>query len=839
MTVRNCPTALEYQHMLQGEVSARRLEELGEHLTECSDCSQLIERFPDDGELHRAVAQSTRFVDHDDAVRRAIENARSIFQDASFQGTSFLDAASDTLFDTVQQRSDATLTPNDSFAAYHFLSPPVLPDEIGRLGKYRILQVLGQGGMGVVFRANDPELERDVAMKVIFSGRPVSQALRQRFAREAKALASVEHDHVVPVYSVETAGETPLLTMKLLVGQTLADRLRGAASLDQAIVASIGQQLASALHAAHSAGVIHRDIKPGNIWIEESGNVKLIDFGLARTNDFDLTSAESMLGTPKYMSPEQANGQVVVEQSDLFSVGSVLYHCLTGKPPFEADSVIGVLRKIADGDYVDLGETNPCVDRELVEVVRTLLQVDPAERYATAADLNNALLSVQRRLGNADAIPQSDEAKSTLQTVSRHGTGGRSWQKLVLAMFAPLGLLVLAAMIFNIRFRDGETVVVTINGSDESLKIDVDRESFTIADPRDGKLIHVSVDKGRRQLRFEKDGFASVGTQYDLSTPEGRSINIRFQPKVGGSTTAGDTSHRAIAEWVVSVGGRVVLNNGGLTVDDIEQLPASISSIDAVYLTRLNLHDDDLRILAGIDLEVSLYLQELPIRGTCLESIAKITQLRELLVQSCQVSNSENLNYLAGNSSLESIAVDGPLGDDLARVAITMPQLKYISLPQGSTGESLKLLAGCVGITQLATYSSTDIVPADFAELTKLPNLAILEMSFVQLTDESVNAINQCDGLKQLIISELEGSGDRNISLVGQLQGIEALTIWHADLTGVDLSGFAEMANLRSLKLNYTGLGPTQLTALSERLPDCVIETENWSSATPSDRPTD
>ncbi len=227
------------------------------------------------------------------------------------------------------------------------LAPAQAPDELGRLGPFRILKVLGAGGMGVVFLAEDIVLKRLVAVKAMKPEMASSSDGRARFLREAQTMATVKHQNVAVIHYAGEQGQIAFLAMEYLSGETLEDRLQRQGQLPLADVLRIGRETAEGLAAAHAVGLIHRDIKPANLWLEKGQDqVKILDFGLARAAvvDVSLTQAGRVLGTPSYMAPEQAAGETVDARADLFSLGVVLYTTATGKLPFGGENVIQVLR---------------------------------------------------------------------------------------------------------------------------------------------------------------------------------------------------------------------------------------------------------------------------------------------------------------------------------------------------------------------------------------------------------------------------------------------------------------------------------------------------------------
>jgi serine/threonine-protein kinase len=275
-----------------------------------------------------------------------------------------------------------------------FLSPPQKPGELGRLGRYEILEEVGRGSMGVVLKAFDPSLHRVVAIKVLAPHLATSGVARQRFLREAKAAACVAHDHIVTIHAVDEANGLPYLVMQYVAGRSLQERLdRDGPLTDLAEILRIGTQTAQALAAAHGHGIVHRDVKPANILLEEGvQRVKITDFGLARAaDDASLTQSGFVAGSPLYMAPEQARGEAIDHRADLFSLGSVLYTMCTGRPPFRASHALAVLRRVCEDAPRPIRETNPEVPDWLAAVVEKLMAKDPADRFQSAAEVAEVL----------------------------------------------------------------------------------------------------------------------------------------------------------------------------------------------------------------------------------------------------------------------------------------------------------------------------------------------------------------------------------------------------------------------------------------------------------------
>jgi serine/threonine protein kinase/Leucine-rich repeat (LRR) protein len=280
-----------------------------------------------------------------------------------------------------------------------FLAPPQAEDELGRLGQFRVLKVLGQGGMGVVLLAEDAHLLRPAALKIMLPKFAQDTEAHQRFLREARAAARLKHDHIVTIHQVGESRGAPFLAMEYLEGESLQDRLKREEELPLAEVLRIGREIAEGLQAAHEHGLIHRDIKPGNVWLEgKRGRVKILDFGLARssTDDVHLTQSGAIVGTPTYMSPEQARGEKVDARCDLYSLGCVLYRLCTGELPLKGNNMTSLLMALATEEPRPVRAINPDVPPALAGLIMRLLAKDPAERPATAGEVSEELAALER-----------------------------------------------------------------------------------------------------------------------------------------------------------------------------------------------------------------------------------------------------------------------------------------------------------------------------------------------------------------------------------------------------------------------------------------------------------
>jgi hypothetical protein len=295
--------------------------------------------------------------------------------------------------------------PGDQVLA--FLAPPTQPATLGRLGHFHVQEVIGRGGFGIVLKAFDEKLHRVVAIKVLAPELAVSGVARQRFVREARAAAAINHEHVVAIHAIDEEHRPPYLVMQFVDGITLQDALNARGALALREILRIGSQIARGLAAAHKHGIVHRDIKPANILLENGvERVKITDFGLARAvDDAGLSQSGTIAGTPLYMSPEQANGEAVDHRSDLFSLGSLLYVMATGAPPFRASGTQAVLRRVIDASPRPIRASNPDLPDWLGTIIARLHAKKPEDRFASAREVAELL---EQRLARV----QSGQASS-------------------------------------------------------------------------------------------------------------------------------------------------------------------------------------------------------------------------------------------------------------------------------------------------------------------------------------------------------------------------------------------------------------------------------------------
>jgi serine/threonine-protein kinase len=441
-------------------------------------------------------------------------------------------------------------------ALFGFLAPSDDPEHLGRVGPYEVGGVIGRGGMSVVLKAFDPALNRPVAVKVLAPELAASAAARRRFAREARAAAAVSHDHVVAIHAVDTANGLPYLVMPYLPGRSLQERLDRNGPLAVEEILRIGMQTAAGLAAAHAQGLVHRDVKPANILLENGvERVKITDFGLARAiDDASLSQSGVVAGTPQYMAPEQARGEAVDHRADLFSLSSVLYAMATGHSPFRAATTMAVLRRVSDEEPRPVREVNPEVPEWLAAIIAKLHEKDPADRFQSAAEvaelLGRCLAYLQQPTAlSLPALPKKKSQPAPRRRFSRWAGAAAA----IAAVFAGLGatesagvthIAKFVATVLRIRLSQGQEMVVETNDPEAKVKVDGDELSITGVGPQEIRV--------RAGDRFAPAA-GGVGASNDLITidrGEQRTTRIRMESARPPAEVSADARTAALRKAV-------------------------------------------------------------------------------------------------------------------------------------------------------------------------------------------------------------------------------------------------------------------------------------------------
>jgi eukaryotic-like serine/threonine-protein kinase len=750
-----------------------------------------------------------------------------------------------------------------------FLQPPTRPGSLGRLAHYEILEVLGRGGCGTVLKAFDEKLQRPVAVKVMARELAATSPARKRFLREARAAAAVRHANVVSIHDVEER-PVPFLVMEYIAGQTLQQRIDTTGPLDLQEVVSIGRQIARSLAAAHAEGLIHRDVKPANILLEQGSDcVKITDFGLARSaDDASLTQSGAVAGTPLYMSPEQAQGEPVDHRTDLFSLGSVLYVMCTGRPPFRGATPLAVFKRVVEDQPRAVREIIPEAPEWLIEIIARLHAKRPADRFASAQAVADALAAGPARKAEAKPRPSRRWAAALLlgsllalglsEASGVTGVGGA-----VIRLFSADGTLVVEVDDPLVKVSiDGEEIVITGAGVRE---IRLKPGQYKVEASRDGKLVRQELitlsRNGRQLLRVSKEAAREV--------PPPPAVE---RPALPGAD-------RKAAEYVLSLGGTVRVNDLEIDINAAAGLP-SVS----FQLTRFDLSDnrkvtdEGLAAAVGCTDIKDLWLGGTPITDAGLAHFKKCKQLKTLYLGNTSVT-SVGLAQLTGNkvthmwlSNAWHIGDEG-LASFRGSAEIVVLQLNYTLVTDVGlanfkdcpklidinvygtkvTDEGMAYFQGCkdlqyltagktkvtdkglgyfkgcekiiwlnlmwlpIGEAGLANFNGcgeltllalagTKVNDAAIGRLKDQPKLHNLDLSSTPVTDEGLKKFRACPQLRTLLLNETQVT-DKGIAW---FKACTNLTELHLFKTRISDAGLAELKGCKSLAIVH--LGETQIT---------------------------
>lgn len=609
-----------------------------------------------------------------------------------------------------------------------------------QIGNYEILSEIGRGGMGVVYKAYQVSLNRIVALKVLSEGVAADKAFIQRFYREAKSAAALNHPGVVTIYDVGHDEDTHFIAMEYVKGRPLAEVIEEEGQMDVRVALRMALQTLEALRAAHELQLVHRDIKPQNILVDDTGRVKVADFGLAkkREDTENLTDTGSMLGTPAYMAPEQCRGEELDGRADLFSTGVVLYQMLAGQVPFPGKGVAEVVQKITNAPVAPIREFNQDVPPVVTEVLSRALAKHPTDRYANAENMARDIQRVLEHLdtggspalesgfftaGASESAPPQAPAmdqQAAAEALPRH----RRWLYAAATCLLAVALAVSLAYNFDIFPLQG-------------------KPSF--ADYRLDAAVREAIGKPSGDL-----------TARDLADPALRSLAL---------TGAGISDLTGI-EWCIH------LSNLDLSKNEI------------VDLTPLAV----LKELTHLDVSRNKIADLAPLR-----SLPNITELR---INSNQISD---LRPLEGFHELQKIPFSGNPVRDLSPLrelplleTLDLTGAPYVDLEtlQGFTHltrlimngrglEDLTFLAGLHNLVELALISDThECQIQDISALAELKNLERLHLEHSQIKD-----ISPLRGLTRLQELYLRDNDIQDISALATLPALETIDLIENQVT--------------------------------------------------------
>ncbi len=414
------------------------------------------------------------------------------------------------------------------------------------LGHYRILRLIGKGGMGEVYAAEDQTLDRTVALKVLPAALAANLADLERFEREAKAVAALNHPGIVTVHSFEKAGDVHFITMELVDGEPLSSTIpAGGLAFDKLL--GMAEEIADAVSAAHDRGIVHRDLKPANVLVTPNGHVKILDFGLAKLHEPEgladeqptrqLTGEGKIVGTVAYMSPEQAEGRPVDHRTDIFSLGVLLYEMSTGQRPFQGDTSMSVLSAVLKDQPRPASEVNPALPGAFARLIKTCLRKDPERRYQSAKDLRNDLQTLKEEL---------DSGELTRPAFTTAAAAPARWWPLAAGV---LGVVAIVALVAALWRPDSSVEPVpalqhlqltSAGGPEAGPSLSPDGKWFVFVSEADGNPdIYLQSVSGQTTINLTGD---SPAADYAPAfSPDGERIAFRSERDGGGIFVMGRT----------------------------------------------------------------------------------------------------------------------------------------------------------------------------------------------------------------------------------------------------------------------------------------------------------
>ena len=826
MNSSECLDQAQLLRLLDGKVDLPSSTLLENHLLECDRCSNLADTlFPMDEvtAVRRSVVIESSDPKDEAIVRELIDRAKTLRSDVQTIWPEQTQLGGEREDNDSHGGIAHRVVSHDSAALdISFFAAAEQPDELGRLGGYRVLEVLGSGGMGVVFRAEDPRLKRYVALKAMKPAIASNKDAKARFLKEAEAAAAIEHDNIVTIYQVGEDRGVPFIAMQFLKGESLQKRIDRKGKLTQNEVLRIGREIAIGLQAAHSQGLIHRDIKPDNIWLQEDRDrVRILDFGLVRNSaeDVGLTQTGVVLGTPKYMAPEQARGKNVDHRCDLFSLGSVLYRLVAGQAPFEGSNLTATLIAVAHEEPTPLLDVVPDVNLELAELIMQLLAKDRSQRPQSASAVSQRLLEIEKAFINpttaaaesADTlsygiltgvVPIADVTIVARPVLRQNPPRPPNGKKRALAGGAGGLLLMLGILIITIRNKDGKETTIRVP---------------------DGVVADIDVQPGSKVSIREEAASDTDDTKKMLSA-----IGSKSAEGVKSILESAAKSERELAAWLLAKPGmelRLDASDGivihvatGGTLPTADFVVSSIAWPNAAEIT-----DDDLAqigLCQGLSVLTLGYPLPLKITDKGLDALLSPTVCRTLKQLTLgKMPSITHDGYLTINRATKLLLLSlrdvKPPADGKFFAELRLPKLTDLLVWEGDfSGGWLAAFAEHSPDMAHLVLQGVRVTPADVTALARL-DLENLGLENAGLSDAELNVIGSMRKLKILSVRENPAITDAGVRSLGECKELQTLLLSSASLTDAACDTIATLPVLDSVVLDNTRITDAGLDRLT------------------------
>lgn len=772
--------------------------------------------------------------DHDDATR--------VQADAPPQTLEFAEDATNPSFGTV---------PPIGVPDYPFLSPPLAADEIGRLGEYRILKKLGEGGMGFVFRGEDPALKRFIALKVMRPEVAAKPMATDRFLREGRAAAGLKSDHIITIYQVGQANGVPFLAMEFLEGLPLDEWFKlQKKAIPLPHVLRVVRDTLRGLATAHEKGLIHRDIKPANLWLEKgTSRIKLLDFGLTRGNEADmqLTQEGAVVGTPAFMAPEQASGKPVDPRADLFSVGVVMYTLLAGKNPFARGSLMETLGAVGFETQAPITTVRSDVPKEYSDFLDRLLAKSPDARPTNATAALQELVAIEKAMQEGNRTLSATAASQPVVVVPLSAPAPQVWDELTDIDDAPPArptrtkdqgppkpppnkkllyggglfalLAVLGGIIIIITNKDGTQTKVEVP---DGAKVEVKDKGKTVASvggkKEPPKRVVMDADRKAAEMIRLRGGSVRIGeiwVAHNESLPEGP-FKLNDASIASGDSGLTDSDLDLIVPLTEL---KNLTLSGPITDAGLAKIAASTwaPQLATLSLRYSRITDDGLKALSKfIALNYLDLGKSAGITGTGLR------QLKDLQIQSLNLNSvpikAEEYIHLAGFPQLQALDV----------------------INSGLTDSGLKnIVAAVPRLQQLQIQINSPLTDAGIKHLEKHPTLEHLNLGGLEstngLTPASLESLRTIPNLRTLGIAWF-GTGAWSDADLKRMTGFDKLETLGADFKLVTDDGLKTLTQLKSLKtLNMKGSKVTAdgVAAFRKARPDVTLTSDLDNNVAP------